>query len=122
MEDNTPKFTTPEMIERSHSIFTATDNVIRPMALGSRASIKTIATQVGTMLNFTPTQVFPYVNDFCHCTVLGYVSPGKFGGFIRSDTGRPLKTAKPTNTSAITTSSTNTDTNEGDMNNDSTTS
>lgn len=110
MENNTPQLTTAELIERSTSIHTTTDSVVRPMKLGERQAVKKIAAQVGTMLNLTAVQVFPYVNDFCHCTTLGYVSPGKFGGFVRSDTGRPLKTAKPTTTSTITPSPINSET------------
>ncbi len=102
MEDNTPRLTTAELIEKSHNIFTTTENVVCQMKLGDRLAVKKIAAQVGTTLNLTATQVFPYVNDFCHCTTLGYTSAGKFGGFIRSDTGRPLKTAKPVKTSTIT--------------------
>lgn len=119
MEDNTPRLTTAEMIEKSHNIFTTTDSVVRPMKLDDRIAVKKIAAQVGTMLNLTATQVFPYVNDFCHCTTLGYVSAGKFGGFIRSDTGRPLKTAKTTKTSPITPSPINSENDgESDTNTD----
>lgn len=91
---STPTNNTAALKERVVNVFDATESIISKMKLGDRTNIKALSTQVGTILGLMPLQVLPYVNDFCHSTSLAYVSPGKYGGVIRSDTGKPLKGTK----------------------------
>jgi hypothetical protein len=90
-----------KLIERTKAIFTATQAVIDGMnesdPIGRRKQIKDIAEAVGLAVGEEPAKVLAYVNDFAHNNSAGYVTRGKFGGFIKGV--RPLKTAKVSKTS-----------------------
>jgi len=80
------------MMERAKTIWAATQVVIDSLKDTERKSIKQIAETAGLAINLEPAKILPYVNDFLHNTEAGYVSPGKFGGFIKGQ--RPVKIVK----------------------------
>src|SRR5271157_190822 len=91
MENNNLTSNTNTLIERVRNVFTATETMITEMKMGDRNPIKAIAASVGLTIGVEPGSILPYVNDFCHNTSLGYVTAGRFGGFIRGE--RPLRKA-----------------------------
>ena len=99
MENNNLTSNTNTLIERVRNVFTATETMITEMKMGDRSPIKAIAAQVGLTIGVEPNSILCYVNDFAHNTSMGYVSAGKFGGFIKGE--RRLKAAKIVQTETI---------------------
>lgn len=82
------------MMESVKTVFTATATHMASMTIGTRMPVKDMAEIIGKQINIEPQTVAPFVHYMAKNSKLGYVSPGRFGGFIRGE--RKLKTIKMT--------------------------
>jgi hypothetical protein len=95
------------LTERVGNILDAFETENDSMSLGDRISLMEMSINVGRTVGAEPKSVLPFVDWFAHNNEPeGYVSRGKFGGYIRGE--KPVKGTRKVNS----TSSTETDTSD----------
>lgn len=100
--DNSKTNDIDSMMDSIRPIFDATKSIVQDMKDNERKPVKQMAAMVGLAIGMEPVKALPFVNHFAHNTKTGYVSSGRYGGFVRSNTGKPLQTVKTNKTETST--------------------
>jgi hypothetical protein len=78
--------TIDRIVEQDKNIYTAILTTITPMNNGDNISLDDLTRKVSKVVNMDTDVLKPFVSHFAHSVEvdgLGYVAPGRFGGFRR---------------------------------------